>query len=105
MSHRRKRKEKPEVNKNVREVSGKEDYDTSRMLLFQAAEGLRELIGESGVDVGEIKDCAPLAQFRCKNCRSEQTAIYIYANAVALVCIKCNTMEVVGSPKSSEKIN
>lgn len=72
------------------------------MLLFNAAERIKELIKEKGFDVGKIKDCAPLFQFRCKKCKSEKIAVYIYANAVVLVCVECNTMEVVGSPNEIE---
>lgn len=102
MSHRRKRKEKSEVNKNIKEVSEIEEYDAFRMLLFQAAEKIKEVINARGFDVGEIKDCAPLFQFRCKKCKSEKIAAYIYTNTVALVCVECNTMEVVGSPNEIE---
>ena len=102
MSHRRKRKGKFEVDKSVKEISENEEYDAFRMLLFNAAERIKELIKEKGFDVGEIKDCAPLFQFRCKKCKSEKIAVYIYANTVVLVCVECNTMEVVGSPNEIE---
>jgi hypothetical protein len=102
MSHRRKRKEKSEVNKNVREVTEIEEYNTFRMLIFQAAERIKEVIKAKGFEVGELKDCAPLFQFRCKKCQSEKIAAYIYTNTVALVCVECNTMEVVGSPNEIE---
>ena len=102
MSPRRKRKGKSEDNKRVKEVSGIEENNTFRMLLFDAAKRIKEVVGEKGFDVGEIKDCAPLFQFRCKKCKSEKIAAYIYTNMVALVCIECNTMEVVGGPNEIE---
>ena len=98
MSHRRKRKGKSELNRNEIEIYGNEEYNDSRTLLFAAAERIKELIKVKGFDVGEIKDCAPLFQFRCKKCKSEKIAVYIYTKTVCLVCIECNTMEVVGSP-------
>ena len=98
MSPKRKRKGKSEDNKNVKEVSGIEEYNAFRKLLFDAAKRIKEVVGEKGFDVGEIKDCAPLFQFRCKKCKSEKIAVYVYTNTVVLVCVECNTMEVVGSP-------
>ena len=94
MSHRRKRKERTNVDKNIKELSETEDYDSFRMLLLQAAERIIEIIKAKGFDVGEIKDCASLFQFRCKKFKSEKIVAYIYTNTVALVCIECNTMEV-----------
>jgi len=102
MSHRRKIKEKREINKNVKEISGIEEYNTFRMLLFQSAGRIKELINSKGFDVGEIKDCAPLFQFRCIKCKSEKVAAFIYTDTVALVCVECNTMEIVGPPNEIE---
>jgi hypothetical protein len=102
MSHRRKRKERFNVDKNIKELSETKDYESFRMLLFQAAERIKEILKAKGFDVGEIKDCAPLFQFRCKKCKSEKIAAYIYTNTIALVCIECNTMEVVGAPNEIE---
>ncbi|MDY6965179.1 MAG: hypothetical protein SVM80_04310 [Halobacteriota archaeon] len=102
MGHRRKRKERSKVDKNIKELSETEEYDSFRMLLFQTAERIKEIIKAKGFDVGEIKDCAPLFQFRYKKCKSEKIAAYIYTNTVALVCVECNTMEVVGDPNEIE---
>ena len=99
MSHRRKRKVKSGLHRNEIEISGNEEYNDFRQLLFTAAQRIKQLIKEKGFDVGEIRDCAPLFQFRCNKCESEKIAAYIYAKTVCLVCLECNTMEVVGSPE------
>ena len=98
MSHRRKKKGKSKDNNFSKEIEIDEEYNAFRKLLFLAAERIKVLIKAKGFDMGEIKDCAPLFQFRCKKCKSEKIAAYIYTKTVCLVCIECNTMEVVGSP-------
>jgi len=73
-----------------------ENYINLRETLFENAEKIKDTINVQGFDVGEIVDCAPLASFRCKNCGSDKVAIYIFKNAVVLVCYGCNLTEVIG---------
>ena len=96
MSHRRKKKDPKKTS--VKEISGDEEYEAFRKILFQAADRIKEVIREQGFNPGKIKDCAPLYQFRCNKCRSKKIVVYSFTNVVVLACVKCNTMEIVGNP-------
>jgi len=97
MSNIKKRMKRYKEKKDSKKVPEVDDYNTFRMLLFQTAEGIREVIKEEGFEVGEVKDCAPLFQFKCTRCKSDKIAAYVFTNTVALACMNCNAMEVVGS--------
>lgn len=95
MSKRRKsKKSKPE--KTVRELPIDEEYQNARLLMIQIAERIKELADSQGFDVGRIKDCAPIFEFRCIKCRSKKIALYHFEKAVVLHCTKCRNMELVG---------
>ena len=102
MSHRRKRKErkkrkeKSDVDKTIKDFS--DYYNAIRALLFQMGAVLKERLDAERFNVGEMKDCAPLLGFRCRMCKSDEVAIFIYENAVALGCLKCTRVEIVGQP-------
>lgn len=96
MSRRRKSKKNlPETN--VRELTIDEEYQNARLLMIQIAERIKELADSQGFDVGRIKDCAPLFEFRCIKCKSKKISLYHFENAVVLQCANCNNMELVGS--------
>lgn len=97
MSHRR--KEKKKVERREVEIKTDGEYEVARSLMFRAADRMKELVDSKGFDIGQIKDCAPLFEFRCIHCRSKKIALYHFENAVIVSCVKCNNMEIVGSPK------
>lgn len=77
-------------------LSDEEVYNKLREVLFQSAAALKELVAKRGIDVGEIRDCAPIVQFACIKCNSATVAVYIFSGMVALSCMECGMMEVVG---------
>lgn len=83
------------------EIQTDEQYEAARHLLFQIADRMKELVDSKGFDIGQIKDCAPLFEFRCIHCRSKKIALYHFENAVVVSCVQCNNMEIVGSPKEN----
>jgi len=52
--------------------------------MLRIAERIKELADSEGFDVGRIKDCAPIFEFRCIKSRSKKIALYHFENAVVL---------------------
>ena len=83
------------------EIQTDVQYEAARHLMFKIADQMKKLVDSEGIDIGQIKDCAPMFEFRCIHCRSKKIALYHFENAVVVSCVQCDNMEIVCSSEEN----